>query len=64
MAGKWNKADDATKAYYFELASDDRTRYALEFARWKLKQEEALSAYSDSKLPPTNSGTAQGEKKR
>lgn len=64
VADKWNNADDATKAYYFELASEDKTKYALEFAQWKQKQEEALSAHWDSKRPPSNRGTAKGKKKR
>ena len=51
VADKWNRADKATKAYYFKLAVEDKTRYALEFAKWRQNQEAARKkAGTDTEL--------------
>ena len=41
VARMWNQVDPTMKAYYTELARQDKCRYAIEVFRWKHDQEKA-----------------------
>ena len=49
VARMWNNVDASVKAYYTELAKQDKNRYALEVVQWKQEQEK-MQNYEDDDM--------------